>query len=95
MARTKIQAGTLPDAFRYTPGDGRRYLWNGGDWIAVDTITVKAGVVTFTPTGDLIPVPEGSARTATVLMSTVDMWRSVQGDLRKGSMPRMIITVPR
>jgi hypothetical protein len=77
MPRAKVRAGTLPDAFRYTPGDGRRYLWNGGDWIAVDTVTVgSTGKITFTPTGDLIPVPEGAARTATVLMATVDTWRA-------------------
>lgn len=73
MPRTREAKIQAPYAFTYTPGDHHRYTWSGGGWIGVDKITTRGTVITFTPTGELIPVPEGSARTATVLMAVVDL----------------------
>ncbi|HEY6074632.1 MAG TPA: hypothetical protein VIV15_14925, partial [Anaerolineales bacterium] len=77
---TKIQTVTVRPAFAYTPGDHRRYVWNGGLTAAVERIVITDwgnGVheVTFTPTGDWIPM-EGVARTASAFMDAVDRWRA-------------------
>ena len=63
-------------AFRYTPGDGRLYVWTGKDdhSIAVYRIVSGTDPMEVRRTGDLIPAPE--RRTATALMAAVDEWRA-------------------
>ena len=75
--RTKILTTTDRPAFAYTPGDHRRYVWNGGQTAAVERITVDGTVVTFQPTGDWVPM-DGVARTASAFMAAVDRWRAAQ-----------------
>ena len=76
MARTKsTAAASLPAAYTYTPGDHRRYVWNGGEVATVERITVTDGRLSFQPTGDLVPM-DGVARTASAFMARVDTWRS-------------------
>lgn len=78
----KIQ--TAPDAFRYSPGDGHTYTWDG----ASTTATVyrhRAGVsrpedsmdtrLQLERTGDTVPM-DGVARTATAFMDAMDRWRA-------------------
>ena len=76
MARTKTEPAGMIDRFRYSPGDHHRYRWQAGrDVITVERITVeKTGRLTFTATGDTIPVP--ATATLTAMARTVDEWRS-------------------
>lgn len=70
----KIQ--TAPDAFRYSPGDGHTYTWDG----ASTTATVYrhhqvTGGLDLRLTGDTVPM-DGVARTATAFMDAMDRWRA-------------------
>lgn len=78
MGKTKIAtipAGTIVPAFRYAPGDGRVYTWEGGtDTITVHRIQYQGATRHEVPTGDTLPLP--AHRTASALMETVDAWRA-------------------
>ena len=60
-------------AFKWTPGDNHRYVWDGYDSIIVERISQTGQAITFTPTGDVIPAP--TTRTATAMCAAVDEWR--------------------
>lgn len=88
MPRRTVTPGALAVAFTYTPGDHHRYTWNGNGAIAVDLIRTRGpGTIYFEPTGDLIPVPEGTRRTATALAALVDSWRGPRGLLPAVAQP--------
>lgn len=74
---TSIKKSSVPgmlDAYRYTPGDGRRYVWAGGSaQITVERITVEGGLLVMTDSGDRIDPP--AVQTATAFMATVNAWR--------------------
>jgi hypothetical protein len=66
-------SGPHVPAFRYSPGDGHLYTWDGEEFVAVSRIGHDGDRLTFHLTGDAIPAPVN--RTATALMAAVDQWR--------------------
>ena len=72
-----MPTATIP-AFRYSPGDGRLYVWTGDPdrTIAVRRILSGTDPLQTEPTGDAIPAPE--LRTAQAMMAAVDAWRAAQ-----------------
>lgn len=79
MSGRKIQTEGMRDAFRYSPGDGHTYTWDGAS--ATATVyrhsyrTAGTGPIILTDTGDTVSM-DGVARTATAFMDTVDRWRA-------------------
>lgn len=77
MARSKIETGTR-DAYRYSPGDGHTYTWDGhGEYAEVwrhESGTPAHPAMLLVPTGDVVPMT-GCARTATAFTDHVDRWR--------------------
>jgi hypothetical protein len=72
MARTTATAS----AYRYSPGDGRTYTWDGAaEYAVVHRHQYSADQrLSLVPTGDIVPTA-GIARTAQALMAAVDEWR--------------------
>ncbi len=66
------------DRFRYTPGDGRVYVWHAGAQVVTvyRIVTRNAGNgLDLQATGDTIDVSDVDTATATVLANRVDQWR--------------------
>lgn len=68
MASTELER----DRFRYTPGDGYAYRWDGGEWITVSKIRQDGTTWTEELTADVIPAP--AVRTGTALIEAVVYW---------------------
>lgn len=86
MARSKIIQAGQADAFRYSPGDGRTYTWDGSSEYATvwkhnrSDGALVGNTVEWTPalgmerTTEAVDVT-GCARTATAFMDVIDRWR--------------------
>ena len=83
-ASTKPAPGTMRDAFRYSPGDGHTYTWDGSRETAdVCQHFTSDGLLTM-ETVDRVPMA-GVARTATAFMAAVDQWHLAGTDWRTPS----------
>jgi len=72
-----MPVATVP-AFRYSPGDGRLYVWTGEPDRTIKVRRIVSGTdpLQTEPTGDTIDAPE--LRTAQAMMAAVDSWRAAQ-----------------
>jgi hypothetical protein len=80
MKSDKSAAGPTA-AFRYTPGDGYVYTWDGGQEVTVYRVAdILANPGAAPQPVDTFPVwtepAVGLARTATAFTAQVDAWRS-------------------
>jgi hypothetical protein len=60
---------SMKDPYRYTPGNGYVYVWNGGPWITIYQVKDRSGRRVEEQLPDVIPAPP--TRTAAALMAAV------------------------
>lgn len=79
MARRKTSTTTteaaVPVAYRYSPGDGHTYTWDGGEYAAVYRHDTTDGVLAMAPVAGEAVYMAGVARTASAFAEAVDLWR--------------------
>ena len=69
-----------PEAFRYTPGNGYVYKWDGGPYVRIFQVfngwdAEGTNHRSERETPDVIEVPADMKRTAGALAALVDSWR--------------------
>lgn len=81
MPKNKSKA-EAPVAYRYSPGDGHTYTWDGGEYATVyrHRAGVQGGAFGLVPTGDHVYMA-GCDRTATAFAARVAAWKITLMDL--------------